>query len=261
MMRKEDDLTDTDILQLIEDFKKWRASHPTDRDGLDQMLALIEKSIVGQTPLCDMILLRSIEGLNLLDPIAAKISVTLQNAVAYIGKNLSNAESNIDADPAFLYCIDFANSASEIYPEAFLKNKFTLEWNGVMHEAGLQRLLAFYAIQQGREPLASTLDALSTPMRVHIRMATFPLPLYIDSMQFGLLAWGSGAEFCMNIWNWISNPDSRGKFCSLYGHSDSKSVTPEAHLWHQRPEFQHWINEGIHKDSRIPVTVTESLVS
>lgn len=44
-MRKEDDLKDVDILRVIPHFKEWRASRPTDSDGLDRMLDFIEGNL------------------------------------------------------------------------------------------------------------------------------------------------------------------------------------------------------------------------
>lgn len=248
-MKKEEYLTDTDILQLIEDFKEWRASHPTDRDGLDQMLGLLERHLRSNVLLTVGLQQRLLEQTSKLVDQAAAVGEEIFLAAQYVQQALAKNLATLDYDPAFLACGAILGEPYGIDQKSRTARRLEGEKNALFGDVFLHRQLDI-GFSRNR-------NATLRPLGQLILAAGFNMPFYANSMHMGLNAWDDGRNILDRIWGHISSPNSIGQQCSLFPENSPASLTHGDLTWIDEPAHQKWLNDGYGEPPMIPQEIKE----
>ena len=243
-MKNHEYLTDADILRLIADFKEWRASHPTDRDGLDQMLGLLERQLRSQVPLTVGLQQRVLEQLPKLVDKAASVGEEIVLAAQYVQHAMAEDLVALDHDPAFLACGAILSEPHRRNLKSQTARRLEGEKNALFSDVFGRRARA---LRSGSDQVVSL-----APLGQLILQAGFNMPFYANSMQMGLNAWDDGRDILDRIWGHISGPNSNGQLCSLFPVNAPASLTFSDLTWINEPAHQQWLNDGFGEPPMIP---------
>lgn len=241
------ELNDAEVLALLQSFRVWRQDNPVDRDGLDQMLAFLERHIASGTPVSVGLQGRFLEQLQGLLPRAAACGGDVDLAARYLQGRLAGPLGDLDQDPAALAAAAFLEEPYKADVTDPVATRLEAARNGLFGPVPGQRRMDISKTLRGARE-----DVAMLPFAVALLGASFNIRLFIDSFQLGHNAWGDGAEIAGRIHDHIHAPASAGQLCSLWPQDCHDPVRVSDMAWIAEPLNRDWIINRFGAPARLP---------